>query len=143
MDMDIGQIKINPAFTIDPDTKCLFVIGNYVRAVGRDMGTGMIIGIDQTQMLDEKTNKVTHLRHYIVRWLDKNKGLHVSLEPEGSIAPSARGVPKFDNPDDAEAWLERQLQPGNWTGKAQDAVDSDGDWRNALEQWSEEMKNDD
>jgi hypothetical protein len=141
--MDVSQIRIDRQFTIHPVTDRKFNVGGYVRAIGRDKGTGMIVGIDDADMLDEKTNKVVHQRIYIVRWLDMNKGQEVSFEAEAAIASSARGVPKFDNPDDAEAWLEQQLQSGNWTGKAQDAVDSDSDWRNALEQWEQEMKGDD
>lgn len=119
----------------------LFNIGSYVRAVGRDNGTGIIVAIGDSDVLDEKTNKVYHQRVYHVHWLDLKdpKGDTIySFHAEGELAASSRSVPKFASQAEADAWMEQQTEPGNWTAKAQDATDSASDLDVALWKMLEE-----
>jgi hypothetical protein len=131
---------IQHTFDNENDTP-LFNVGSYVRAVGRDNGTGLIVGVGDSDVLDEKTNKVYHQRIYHVHWLDmKDKAGNTiyTFHAESDIAPSSRSVPKFSSMEEAEAWMEQQTQPGNWTGKAQDAADSSSDMDVALQKLLEE-----
>jgi hypothetical protein len=132
--------------TFDNDNpQPLHNVGSYVRAVGRDNGTGIIVGVGDSDVLDEKTNKVYHQRIYHVHWLDmKNPAGDTiySFHAEDQIAPSSRSVPKFATAEEAEAWMEQQTQPGNWTAKAQDATDSASDMDVALRKMLEEGTND-
>jgi hypothetical protein len=101
--------------------------GAYIRKVGGDMGTGIVVGVLESDVLDEKTQKVFHQRVYHVHWLDMNDGLLYSFHPENELAPSARGVPKFKSEEEAEEWMERQVNPGHWVDGVQDAADSSAD----------------
>jgi len=107
-------------------------VGSYVRRVGEDFGTGIIVSVGDSDVLDEKSQKVHHQRVYYVHWLDMNEGTVYSFHPESHLAPSSRSVPKFSSMEEAEAWMESQTSPGNWTGKAQDATDSASDFDIAL-----------
>lgn len=119
-------------YRVDPATSPAFECGSYVRAVGRDMGTGQITEITEATILNQKTRKLDYLRSYTVHWLDMNDGNLEERLPEADLVQSARGVPKFDTPEEAQAWLERQAQPGNWVDKVQDAADSHSDMDIAL-----------
>ena len=141
-----SMAKIQHTFDIDSSLAPLFNVGAYVRAVGRDNGTGMIVAVSDSDVLDEKTNKVYHQRIYHVHWLDmKNPAGDTiyGLHPEGDLSPSARSVPKFASEEEAEAWMEAQTQPGNWTAAAQDATDSASDIDVALQKMLEEGLKDD
>jgi hypothetical protein len=116
-------------------------IGSYVRRVGADNGTGLVVAINDCDALDEKTSKVYHQRIYQVHWLDQkdpNGDSIYAFHAESDLAPSSRSVPKFSSMEEAEAWMEKQTQPGNWTGKAQDAADSASDLDVALMKMLEE-----
>lgn len=132
---------IQHEYNIDPTSEAAFNVGGYVRAVGRDNGTGLIIAIADSDVLDEKTSKVYHQRIYHVHWLDmkSTNGQTVYMfHAEGDLAPSSRSVPKFASLEEAEAWMEKQVEPGNWTAKAQDATDSASDIDVALQKMLEE-----
>jgi hypothetical protein len=132
--------RIQHTFDNDNDTPT-FNIGSYVRAVGRDNGTGLIVAVGDSDVLDEKTNKVYHQRVYHVHWLDmKNPAGETiySFHAESDLAASARSVPKFATAEEAEAWMEAQTQPGNWVAAAQDATNSSSDMDVALQQILEE-----
>jgi len=132
--------KIQHIFDNDNPTPTLN-IGSYVRKVGSDNGTGIVVGIGDYDLLDEKTSKVYHQRTYHVHWLDlKNQAGDTiyQFHPESDLAPSSRSVPKFASEEEAEAWMEKQVSPGNWTDKAQDATDSASDMDVALRKMLEE-----
>jgi hypothetical protein len=116
-------------------------IGAYVRYVGQDHGTGIVVGIGDSDVLDEKTSKVHHQRVYHVHWLDAKTpdgDTIYSFHAESELATSSRSVPKFASEAEAEAWMEKQIEPGNWTAKAQDATDSASDIDVALRKMLEE-----
>lgn len=108
-----------------------FQIGQYVRHATKDQGTGKIVGINYLISINEKTNKVDHSTVYAVRWLDLtvvNSMLNpIESLPATSLRASARSVPKFATPEEAEAWLEEQQNPGGWVGKVEDSAASVGD----------------
>ena len=107
-----------------------FNIGSYVRAVGKDNGTGLIVAVNNADLLEEDTNRVYHQRVYQVHWLDMKDATGNSLyayHSEEELAPSSRSVPKFTSQEEADAWMEQQTQPGRWVGKVQDGVDSSAD----------------
>jgi hypothetical protein len=131
-------MRIDHKYDVKPETEPAFHVGAYVRKVGDDMGTGLIVAVGHSDVLEEKTNRVFHQRIYHVHWLQMNKGDLYSTEPEILLAGSARSVPKFETVEDAEAWMAQQLQPGNWTGAAQDAADSSSDMDVALQKILEE-----
>ena len=135
--------RIDTTFDVDPNSKANLNVGAYVRAVGEDMGTGLVVAVGESECLDEKTNKIHFQRVYHVHWLDMNEGTAYRFVAEDALMPSSRSVPKFTTPEEAEAWMEAQLQPGNWTGKAQDAVDSSSDLDVALQKMLEEGLGDD
>lgn len=122
---------IQHTYDVDKDSEPTLNIGSYVRRIGLDQGTGLLIGISNGDVLDEKTNRVYRQRIYHVHWLDlkdSDTGQTVySFEPEDAITSSSRSVPKFASEAEAEAWMDKQLQAGNWTDKAQDATDSGSD----------------
>jgi hypothetical protein len=131
----------------DNDThEAQFNIGSYVRAVGRDNGTGLVVAINDGSVLDEKTNKVYRQRVYQVHWLDIKDATGntvYAFHAESELASSSRSVPKFSSAEEAEAWMEQQVEPGNWTGSAQDAADSASDLDIALQKILEEGQTDD
>lgn len=132
--------RIQHTFDNDNPTP-LHNVGSYVRAVGRDNGTGIIVAVGDSDVLDEKTNKVHHQRVYHVHWLDmKNPAGETiyAFHAEDEIAPSSRSVPKFATIEEAQAWMDQQTEPGNWTAKAQDATDSASDMDVALRKMLEE-----
>lgn len=133
-------MRIDHKYDMKPGTEPAFRVGAYVRKVGDDMGTGIIVAVGESDVLEEKTNRVFHQRVYHVHWLQMNNGDLYSTEPEAMLAASARSVPKFESIEEAEAWMAQQLQPGNWTGAAQDAADSASDLDVALQQLLDEGK---
>lgn len=96
-----------------------FNIGAYVRAKGQDIGTGKIELVRHETTLDRKGNVVETVI-YGVTWLDTDPPSRTFAMAE-ELVGSARGVPKFDSVEEAEAWLEKQNSPGNWTAKIEDA----------------------
>lgn len=131
-------MRIDHKYDTDRDTKPAYNVGAYVRKVGDDMGTGLIVAVGESEVLEEATNRVFYQRIYHVHWLQMNNGSLYSTEPEILLASSARSVPKFETVEEAEAWMQQQLQPGNWTQAAQDATDSASDFDVALQQILEE-----
>lgn len=120
-------MKIERRYDLDAaDQPRAHAVGSYVRKVGEDMGTGIVVAIADATVLDEKTNKVHYQRVYHIHWLHMNGGMYTQ-EIEADLAASARSVPQFASAEEAEAWMEQQLKGGNWTDAAQDAVDSDAD----------------
>jgi hypothetical protein len=120
-----------------------FNCGAYVRAVGQDRGTGVVVAVNDAQCLDEKTQKVYSQRIYQVHWLDQKNVQEITNEiygfhPEKDLTPSSRSVPKFASEAEAEAWMEKQVNPGHWTDAAQDATDSASDIDVALQKILEE-----
>jgi hypothetical protein len=74
--------------------------------------------------------KVKRVTGFFVEWLD-TKGLVgqpiQGWETSETITPSARAVPAFQTQEEAEAWMEQQLDTGGWVAKVQDAADTVGD----------------
>lgn len=104
-----------------------FRIGQYVRMVGQDRGTGKIEMVRQETTLTSK-GQVIETVYYGVTWLDTKgsetgKPIH-ELLPGGVLMPSARSVPTMTSPAEAEAWMEQQMQTGNWTDKVVDMAES-------------------
>jgi hypothetical protein len=130
--------KIQHKFDNDhsnPPLRC----GAYVRAVGSDRGTGIIVAVNDAHCLDEKTNKVYTQRIYQVHWLDMKNAQDIAnavyaFHPEKDLALSSRSVPEFKSVEEVEAWIEKQMNPGHWTDGVQDAVDSASDFDIALQQ---------
>lgn len=133
---------IEPRFNVEPDEDFKYGVGGYVRMIGEDRGTGLIISRSRGEVLDPRSNDVTHQIIYNVHWLDQKDnsggaevyGFHAQVE----LAGSARGVPKLGDMDSADKWLEQQVETGNWTAKAQDATDSQSDIDVALQKMLEE-----
>lgn len=124
------KLRIDPRFDVLPGDVSVHHVGAYVRRVGIDMGTGIVLGVSKGQVMDEETNHVHWQLIYTVRWLDQklaDGATPIQHHAESELAASARGVPKFSGPADAEAWMERQVEGGNWVAKAQDATDTAGD----------------
>ncbi len=137
--------RIAHKFDNDSD-EAQFNIGAYVRAVGADHGTGLVVAVNDGQVLDEKTNKVYRQRVYQVHWLDTKDATGNSVyafHSESELAPSSRSVPKFSSQEEADAWMEKQTETGNWTGSVQDATDSASDLDVALQKILEEGTTDD
>jgi len=102
-----------------------FKVGAYVRHVGKDLGTGKVWLIRQETYLNPQTNQVEERTWYQVEWMDM-KNIDTLMPPmtmltDADLEPSARAVPKFSTPEEAEAWMARQVEPGNWIGKVEDA----------------------
>lgn len=132
---------IDRRFLVDEGTEFEHNVGAYVRKIGEDMGTGWVIARAKGEALDPKTSTIKHSIEYIVQWLDKKTptgNVPTDRYAQSELAASARGVPKFDSPEEAEQWMEQQLQGGNWTTKAQDAVDARSDWDIGLQELTEE-----
>lgn len=139
-----GHMTLIIKHRFDNDTPTPAInIGAYVRMEGQDMGTGIVVCINDSDVLDERTNKVFHQRVYQVHWLDMNDGTTYGFHAENEIKPSSRSVPKFASEEEAEAWMDAQVTPGNWTAAAQDATDSASDMDVALQKMLEEGKKDD
>lgn len=119
--------RVDTRFDVDRDTERTAQVGAYVRAVGEDLGTGIVISVGESDVLNEKNNQVHYQRVYLVHWLDMNEGTAYALRTEASIALSSRGVKKFATIEEADEWMEKQLNPGHWTAAAQDATDSASD----------------
>jgi hypothetical protein len=104
-------------------------VGQYVRKIGEDMGTGKVRIMRQDTYLDND-EKVKRVTGYFVEWLDTAGLVGQPIrcwETAETIVPSARAVPQFANAAEAEAWMEAQLETGGWTAKVQDAADTVGD----------------
>lgn len=132
---------IEPRFNVEPDEDFKYGVGGYVRLIGEDRGTGMVISRSRGEVLDLKDN-VTHQIIYSVHWLDQkdqtgNNDVY-SFHAQVELAGSARGVPKLGDMDSADQWLEQQVESGNWTAKAQDATDSQSDIDVALRKMLDE-----
>lgn len=113
----------------------VFNIGQYVRCKVEDRGTGKIELIRHETTLDRKGG-VHESILYGVTWLDKEfapTGQPMrTLELAEDLASSARGVPKFTTVEEAEAWLEQQNSPGNWTAKIEDSQATTSDMINTM-----------
>jgi hypothetical protein len=124
-------MNIGDSFTVPEGHTPKFGIGSYVRAKDKDMGTGQIKAVSEVTVLDD-AEQVVHQVVYTVWWMDKvserTKQRDVLRQhSEQSLESSARGVQSFKSMEEAEAWMEQQTQSGNWTDKAQDAVNSEAD----------------
>lgn len=131
-----GSMRIEHKYNHE-NTPRAHQVGSYVRKVGEDMGTGIVVAVGDADVMDEKTNKVYHQRVYHVHWLQMNNGKLYSQEIEEDIAASSRSVPQFASVNDAQKWMESQLDTGNWTHSAQDAVDASSDMDVALQKMLE------
>jgi hypothetical protein len=137
MEIKTNQYRVSERWDVPRDSEPRFEVGGYVRAIAQDRGTGIVLRVDHSNALDEKTRQVHFQRGYTVRWLDQNKGELITVEVEDSLAPSARGVPKFNSPEEAAAWMEGAVQSGQWVNAVQDAADTAGDFDVQLQKWLE------
>lgn len=95
-----------------------FHLGQYVRNVGGDRGTGRVDMIVRTEWLDVNTKLTNESVIYTVTWLDK-EGRRTQEEAK-ALAPAARNVPDFTNAEEAEQWLLQQTSAGGWLDKVDD-----------------------